>query len=40
MEVDPAASRHTVEFEGQTIAFCAPACKKQFLADPQAYLVA
>jgi YHS domain-containing protein len=40
MEVDPATARHTVEFEGQTIAFCAPACKKQFLADPKAYLVA
>jgi YHS domain-containing protein len=40
MDVDPATARHTVEFQGRVIAFCAPSCKKQFLADPQAYLVA
>ncbi len=40
MEVDPATARHTVEYDGQTLAFCAPSCKKLFLADPQAYLVA
>lgn len=40
MDVDPATARHTVEYEGRTIAFCAPSCKKQFLADPEAYLVA
>ena len=40
MEVDPATARHAVEYGGQTIAFCAPSCKKLFLADPQAYLVA
>jgi YHS domain-containing protein len=40
MDVDPAAARHKVEYGGRTIAFCAPACKKQFLADPTAYLVA
>jgi cobaltochelatase CobN len=39
MDVDPATARHTVEYLGRTIAFCAPACKKQFLADPAAYLV-
>ena len=39
MEVDPATARHTVEYGGQTIAFCAPSCKKLFLADPQTYLV-
>src|SRR5207245_10732448 len=38
MEVDPATARHAVEYGGQTIAFCAPSCKKLFLADPQAYL--
>lgn len=38
MDVDPATARHTVEFEGRVIAFCAPACKKMFLADPAAYL--
>ena len=40
MDVDPATARHTVEWEGRTIYFCAPSCKKQFLADPAAYLVA
>ncbi len=37
MDVDPATARHTVEYQGRVIAFCAPSCKKQFLADPQAY---
>ncbi len=36
MDVDPATARHTVEYGGRTIAFCAPACKRQFLADPTA----
>jgi len=40
MDVDPATARHKVEYEGRTIVFCAPACKKQFIADPTAYLVA
>jgi cobaltochelatase CobN len=40
MNVDPATTRHKVEYGGRTIAFCAPSCKKQFLADPAAYLVA
>lgn len=39
MDVDPATARHKVEHGGRTIVFCAPACKKQFLADPDAYLV-
>ena len=39
MDVDPATARHTVEYNGRTIAFCAPSCKKQFLQDPAAYLV-
>ena len=38
MTVDPDTARHRIEFEGRTIAFCAPACKKAFLADPGAYL--
>jgi cobaltochelatase CobN len=38
MDVDPATARHTVEYDGRTIAFCAPSCKKQFLADPSAYI--
>ncbi len=40
MDVDPTTARHTVEYQGHTIAFCAPSCKKQFLADPEAYQVA
>jgi YHS domain-containing protein len=40
MDVDLATARHTVEYEGRTIAFCAPSCKRQFLADPRAYLIA
>jgi YHS domain-containing protein len=40
MDVDPSTARHTVEYAGRLIAFCAPSCKKQFLADPTAYLTA
>lgn len=38
MDVDPATGRHSVEYEGRTVAFCAPSCRKLFLADPRAYL--
>lgn len=38
MEVDLATTRHSTEYEGRTIGFCAPSCKKLFLADPAAYL--
>jgi YHS domain-containing protein len=38
MDVNPDTSKHTVEYAGRTIAFCAPSCKKQFLADPTAYI--
>ncbi len=38
MDVDLATARHTAEHAGRTIAFCAPSCKKLFLADPDAYL--
>lgn len=40
MDVDPATTRHTVQYQGRTIAFCAPSCKKLFLTDPEAYLAA
>jgi YHS domain-containing protein len=40
MDVDPATARYTVEYAGRTVVFCAPACKKQFVADPSAYLSA
>ena len=39
MEVDPATARQRVEYSGLTIAFCAPSCKKLFLAQPERYLV-
>ena len=38
MDVDPLTARHTVDYAGRTIAFCAPSCMKQFLADPSAYV--
>lgn len=38
MDVDLATARHTADYEGRTIGFCAPSCKKLFLADPAAYL--
>lgn len=38
MSVDTATARHRVEHEGRTYAFCAPSCKKMFIADPEAYL--
>jgi YHS domain-containing protein len=37
MDVDPATARHTVSYGGRLIAFCAPSCKRAFLADPAAY---
>lgn len=40
MDVDPASARHSVEYNGRTIAFCAPSCKRQFLADPEAFITA
>ena len=38
MDVDPDTAKHRVEYEGRTIVFCAPACKKQFLAAPESFL--
>ncbi|MGH2946955.1 MAG: YHS domain-containing protein [Solirubrobacteraceae bacterium] len=38
MAVDVGTARHRVEHDGRTYAFCAPACKKLFLADPESYL--
>jgi YHS domain-containing protein len=40
MDVDPITAKQVVEYGGRTIAFCAPSCKKQFLADPSAYVTA
>ena len=38
MQVDLASTRHTTEYHGRTVGFCASSCKKLFLADPAAYL--
>lgn len=38
MSVDAATAKHTAVHGGRTYAFCAPACKKLFLADPEGYL--
>jgi Cu+-exporting ATPase len=38
MDVDPATARWSAEHAGRTHYFCAPACRKRFLADPAAYL--
>jgi YHS domain-containing protein len=38
MDVDPATAKHTAQYAGRTIVFCAPSCRKQFLADPSAHL--
>jgi len=38
MEVDPATARHRAEYQGRTIVFCAPSCKREFLANPAIYL--
>jgi cobaltochelatase CobN len=37
MDVDPATARWQSEYNGRTYSFCAPACKKAFDRDPQAY---
>lgn len=38
MSVDVATATHTAEHGGRTYAFCAPACRKMFLADPESYV--
>ncbi len=38
MDVDPATARYRVEHGGRTYVFCAPSCRRQFLADPAAYV--
>jgi xanthine dehydrogenase accessory factor len=38
MEVDIATARWTTDFEDQTIRFCAPGCRRTFLADPARFL--
>jgi Cu+-exporting ATPase len=38
MPLDPSTVRRTTEYQGQTYYFCAPGCRKTFLADPQKVL--
>jgi xanthine dehydrogenase accessory factor len=39
MEVDVATARWTTDVEGQTIRFCAPSCRRTFLANPTHFTV-
>ena len=38
MDVDVATAKHTLEYDGHTFAFCGPACRKLFRADPSTYV--
>ncbi|MBM4418117.1 MAG: YHS domain-containing protein [Chloroflexi bacterium] len=38
MDVDPATARWKAEYGGHTYSFCAPSCRRQFLADPEAFV--
>jgi YHS domain-containing protein len=38
MDVDPATAKWTAEYGGRTYAFCAPSCRRLFLADPAPYV--
>ncbi len=38
MNVDPAATQHKSEHQGNTYYFCAPGCRRAFEGDPQKYL--
>jgi YHS domain-containing protein len=40
MDVDPATATWSAEHGGRRFYFCAPSCKRQFLAEPEAYLAA
>ena len=40
MDVDPATAQWKTEYNGRTIYFCAPSCKKSFERDPSAYALA
>jgi len=39
MDVDPSTAIHTAEYQGRRIAFCAPSCKKQFVAAPETFML-
>jgi YHS domain-containing protein len=38
MDVDVATAKHRADYDGHTFAFCGPACRKMFNADPTAYV--
>jgi YHS domain-containing protein len=38
MDVDPATTKWKSEYAGRNFYFCAPACKKKFDREPQAYV--
>ena len=38
MDVDSQTARHTTEYQGTIVYFCAPGCKKAFESDPTKYL--
>jgi YHS domain-containing protein len=40
MPIDPRTATRTAEFGGQTYYFCAPGCRKSFLAEPARFLAA
>lgn len=40
MDVDPATARFVSEYQGRRVYFCAPACKRAFDRDPEAYALA
>jgi YHS domain-containing protein len=39
MAVEMATATLTSDWRGKTIYFCAPACKKDFDADPESYIL-
>ncbi|EXS68145.1 YHS domain-containing protein [Sphingobium sp. Ant17] len=38
MSVDPNATPHHADHDGQTYHFCSPGCRSKFVANPRAYL--
>ena len=40
MTVDVATARHTTEYEGQTVYFCAAGCRQRFEQEPERYAAA
>ena len=40
MMIDPATAAATSEYQGQTLYFCAPLCKRRFDTAPERYISA